>query len=272
MTPFVPKPEKEEINFSRESSLHEFFRLLFSAFVSIAAIVAVLSLAGEFILLHVGSPIEKYVFGSGVFLRQSHQPWPEGKIYLEKLIGAEAENFTTVIICDPSPNAMAIPGLLIGVTSGALAAIKTEQGLAMVLGHEYGHFVHKDHLRGLGLGLGLGFALSLVGLDEFGSWISDLSSTIITRRFSQSQEMAADTVATELLLKGYHSLAGASDFFEYIASRQREGVVDRMFSTHPVTQDRIAAIKAASLNHPESAKAAIPLSLKDPCVDRGNPW
>ena len=45
-------------------------------------------------------------------------------------------------------NAVALPGGNIVVFAGLLKEIKSENELAMILGHELGHFAHRDHLRG----------------------------------------------------------------------------------------------------------------------------
>ena len=51
------------------------------------------------------------------------------------------------------PNAMALPGGLIIVTAGLLDQVESENELALVLGHELGHFNNRDHLRALGRGV-----------------------------------------------------------------------------------------------------------------------
>ena len=57
---------------------------------------------------------------------------------------------------------MALPGGQIMVFSGLLKKVNLENELAMVLGHELGHYAHRDHLRGMGRGLGVTLGLAML--------------------------------------------------------------------------------------------------------------
>lgn len=243
MPPFKPKAEKEEINYSSQNSLMLLSKLVLGTIVVASLIVGVFGLAGEFLLVHLGSSVERFAFRFDAVDVFKGDNYPEGKKVLTKLIGNEAEQFKIIEIKEDAPNAIAIPGHIIAVTSGAIKSIHTEQGLAFLIGHEYGHFLHHDHIRGLGFGIGVAFSLNLIGLDEFGNWISNLSGTIISRRYSQAQEAAADDVAIALLQEKYGSLNGATEFFDSVIAESPDGTFDSIFSTHPLTQDRIKRIK-----------------------------
>jgi Zn-dependent protease with chaperone function len=266
MVPYVPSPEREEINYSKENSFTGFLRLLASAAALIALIISVFAYSGEFILLRVSPSVERFVFGRFSGLTYEHKPFPEGAALLKKLIGEEAEQYRVILLCEAEPNAIAFPGHTIGVTIGALKGIKSEQGLAFLLGHELGHFTHRDHLRGLGAGLGINFGLSLIGLDEFGAWISDLSSTVVARQFSQVQESAADEVAISLVHNLYGNLEGAAEFFEHALTKRKDSSLDAVFSSHPLTQSRINAIRArsAGLSEPQALQ---PFTFVDTCKE-----
>ncbi len=169
-------------------------------------------------------------------LRDLSANWPEAPYSFEIILVAEGE-----------PNAMAFPGGLILVTTGLLETVDTDNGLAFVLGHELGHFAHRDHLRQLSRGLAMGTVLALFG----GSGSSGapnllrLSGEIGNRRFSQSQESSADLFALELLEKRYGHVGGATEFFECIL--ETEGESSSFLSTHPAPKKRIDVIKSVVL-------------------------
>jgi Zn-dependent protease with chaperone function len=230
-------------------------------------LVAVFAYSGEFILLRLSPSVERFVFGRFSSLASGQRPFPEGVSLLKKLIGEEAENYRVILLCEEDPNAIAFPGHTIGVTSGALKGIMSEQGLAFLLGHELGHFTHRDHLRGLGAGLGISFGLSLIGLDEFGAWVSDLSSTVVARQFSQAQESAADEVAIALVQNHYGSLEGASEFFEYVLTKRQDSSLDALLSSHPLTSSRIDAIRVRAAKTRETPQAPLPFTYSEACED-----
>ena len=157
---------------------------------------------------------------------------------------------------EPTPNAYALPGGLLVVTSGLLDRIETENELAFVLGHELGHFAGRDHLRGLGRGLALSLAWTALGLggDQI-EHLSSLASALSTRHFDRTQESDADRFGLELIVAEYGHAAGTAAVFERVLRDQEDDSTargpDRMdqlsatLSTHPLGPNRIAALEAA---------------------------
>lgn len=246
MVPFNPKPEQEGINHSEQRSLWEYAKLLASGLTIILLIIGLFGISGEWILLRFGWLVERHVFSSSMLGDLGGKPFPKGKTILENLVGTEASQFQVHVICDDEPNAFAMPGLYIAVTSGALKQIHSETGLAFIIAHEYGHFQNQDHLRGLGFGLGVSAALSLIGMDQIGAWITNISGEVLSRQFSQAQEEAADSVAISLLLKKYGHLNGATELFDHLQEVAGDAPLDSIFSTHPLTASRIARIRATA--------------------------
>ena len=70
-----------------------------------------------------------------------------------------------VRVIEGEPNAFALPGGEIWVTTGLLEQTESENEIAFVLGHEIGHFRSRDHLRSLGRGLLFGLAAAGIGID-----------------------------------------------------------------------------------------------------------
>jgi Zn-dependent protease with chaperone function len=101
---------------------------------------------------------------------------------------------------------LALPGGGVVVTSGLLDILETEEELMFVLGHELGHFVHRDHLRGMGraivVQLLLGMMSLTTGVDA--SLGLEIAFGAMTSAHSREQEVHADAVGAEVLatLKG----------------------------------------------------------------------
>lgn len=176
-----------------------------------------------------------------------------------------AYNFRAYRSSSEQINAIALPGGNIVVFSGLLKEIKSENELTMILGHELGHFTHRDHLRGLGRGLGLSIAAALLfGQD---SAISNLvSRTLLTFQssYSQQQEEAADAYGLQLLNARYGHVGGAEDFFARAAEKTGSRFA-YLFASHPHPGKRIEHLqKLIDENH-------YPVGHLEPLTDTFNP-
>lgn len=148
---------------------------------------------------------------------------------------------------EETPNAAALPGGLVLVTTGLLDALDSENALAFVLAHELGHFKGRDHLRRLGRGLVLSLFLSgLTGSASAGE-LPGLLNEIAGHRYDREDELAADRFALGLVHAEYGHVAGAAGFFEAMLARG-EGLPEALsyLSTHPDTRARVHALRAAA--------------------------
>ncbi len=153
-----------------------------------------------------------------------------------------------------TPNAFAAPGGSLMVTQGLLDLVKSDMGLAMVLGHELGHHQNRDPLRGMGRSLMLGFVTSI--LMGGSSNLVQMAFNMADVSYSREQELKADEFGFKLLHATFHKTDGAFEFFEKI-STSGIGQVDKissMMSTHPYTPDRIERLKTlqVKLNKPKA--------------------
>lgn len=114
-----------------------------------------------------------------------------------------AYDFQLRVSCMEAPNALALPGGGIVVTAGLLKVMETEEELIFVLGHELGHFVHRDHLRGMGraaaLQIGMGMVSLTTGMNP--TQAVEIALEAFTTAHSREQEVAADAVGAEALAK-----------------------------------------------------------------------
>jgi predicted Zn-dependent protease len=147
---------------------------------------------------------------------------------------------------EESPNAMALPGGVIIVTTGLLDGVESENELAFVLGHELGHFRNRDHLRGMGRGLAFGMVMTGLGIGGDGAAeLAGLAGQIASRSFDRDQESEADRFGLELVAAEYGHVAASWEFFERLP--EPDGEVERelvhYLSTHPLGNDRIEALE-----------------------------
>ena len=137
-------------------------------------------------------------------------------------------------------NAFAVPGGRVVLFHGLLETVKSENELAFVLAHEIGHFANRDHLRAFGRGLVWMTVATLVGMGgDFAADVLHDSGLVASRRFSQSQELAADRFAAELVAKAYGHAGGVTDFFRNPALRDGGG----WLATHPTSRRRIRQLE-----------------------------
>jgi predicted Zn-dependent protease len=162
---------------------------------------------------------------------EAHLPNPQGREY------------QLLYIPDDTVNAIAIPGDRVIIYKGLLDKMESENELMMVMGHELGHFAHRDHLRQLGRGLL--FQLLLAGLvgdpGSLQAIVVSGATAIGSAQFSQGQEYRADEMGIELLQKTYGHVAGATDFFQRLS--QEPNLEIPFLGSHPISGDRVRRIQ-----------------------------
>ena len=152
------------------------------------------------------------------------------------------------LLDEDMPNAFALPGGTLLVTRGLLGQVGSENEIAFVIGHELGHFAHRDHLRTLGRAVLFEMLLSAVGLGggDATSRLGGLGSFLGARSFSREQERAADAFGLRLIAAEYGHVGGAADLFGRIGgpTSRSGGALASFASTHPISPARISAMNA----------------------------
>ena len=159
---------------------------------------------------------------------------------------------------NPDPNAFATLGGHVFIHQGLLDVVDSENALAMVLAHEIAHVRHRDPIASAGAGLVTSLTLGVLTGGQ-GTVASDTASALSQLHFSRRQERAADEAALQALRAQYGHLNGAERFFD--AMQREEGLgqhLPTVLKTHPGTEERLAAIRAAQAAQP-SASAPLPL-------------
>ena len=163
-----------------------------------------------------------------------------------KNVGLERQlDYQLCYISEELPNAFALPGGTICLTKGLLQSLKTEKGLAMVIGHEFGHHQKKHLLKRLTSTLIIQVMLSAtIGVNFDG--ISGSLLNLYFSAWSRQQEYEADDYGVQLVQRGYGDTSGILEFFEQAEAKQGTGHVSKMatwLQTHPHMSDRIKRIR-----------------------------
>lgn len=110
-------------------------------------------------------------------------------------------------------NAYTLPAGHIVVMRGLLEVMPNENMLAMVIGHEIGHVVHRDSIKRLGrLALSNMVLMSLFGAGD-GIMVNQ-STSLLENSYSREDESLADEMAVDLLDKTYGHAFGAAELFD----------------------------------------------------------
>ncbi len=243
---FVPKAPTEGINVSQEHPLKEASILTFGLAAIFALAAAVLFFFVDLVITLVPAETEARVLSS--WIPADLELLSDGKRLtdVEDLLGRLASHwpqapytFRAGILREDEPNALALPGGLILITTGLLEGVESENELAFVLGHELGHFRHRDHLRQLGRGVALGLLLSVVSGSDAGIGLGNAVTDLTARGFSRRQERRADRFGLEILAAEYGHVADSGRFFERLGENLDLGRAVAYFSTHPATAERL---------------------------------
>jgi Zn-dependent protease with chaperone function len=146
------------------------------------------------------------------------------------------------ILDDNEINAASAGGGQFYVTRGLLERANDQQ-LAGVLAHEIAHddLNHVAKAQTLGAGLNIGMVI----LDQIfpGSGaITPIAGALISRRYSQSEEYAADRHGADLLQKAGMPRQIMADTLTWLLQTSG-GSSGGFFATHPATADRIEALR-----------------------------
>jgi beta-barrel assembly-enhancing protease len=158
--------------------------------------------------------------------------------------------FTIKVLDTEEVNAFALPGGFFFVNTGLILKADSESELAGVMGHEIAHVAARHGTRNATRGeiaqIGMIAASIAIPFGWTGYAIRQGAGLAIPMgflSFSRANEREADHLGLQYLYKAGYDPTSFVDFFEKIESleKKKPGSIAKVFSTHPMTDDRIKA-------------------------------
>jgi beta-barrel assembly-enhancing protease len=177
-------------------------------------------------------------------------------------------DYQFAVVRDPRINAFAVPGGWVYVHGGLLAAVKSDDELAAVLGHEIGH-VHGRHIvrqqeqtAVLNYTALFGMLLSVIqpGVGSLATAASQAAALQYQREFEQEADYFG---ARHMQQAGYDPRA-MLDFFQQLADQQRLSptLAPAYLQTHPLSDERLNRLEAVLKTSPGKKRQRPPMSFE----------
>ncbi len=158
--------------------------------------------------------------------------------------------FTIKVLDSEEVNAFALPGGFFFVNSGLILKADNEAELAGVMAHEIAHVAARHGTRQATRGEIAQIAMIAASIVIPYGWTgyairqgAGLAIPMGFLTFSRAFESEADKLGLEYMYKTGYDPVAFVDFFEKIQSleKKKPGTMSKVFSTHPMTDDRIKA-------------------------------
>ncbi|MAD58355.1 MAG: peptidase M48 [Porticoccus sp.] len=185
--------------------------------------------------------------------------------YLEQLIfklasksRLEDRRIELIVVNNPTLNAFAVPGGVIGIHTGLFTFAKTEDEIASVIAHEIAHLSQRHFARRLNEQkknkvvsmAGLLTSLVLAATAGSDAAMAGLSATQTmgihsALGYSRQNEREADRLALQTMIASGMNPNAMSDMFESMLkiTRHASYKIPEWLRTHPQTQERVADAK-----------------------------
>lgn len=166
-----------------------------------------------------------------------------------------------VVFDSDQVNAFALPGGKVGVYTGLLKLVSSDDELAIVMGHEIAHVTSRhgaerasqSQLASMGAQLGA----TALGATQYSDTTKNLIMTAYTGaaqggilKFSRDHESEADTIGMQFAAKAGYNPQAAVTFWKKMAAQSGKSqstglsaLIEKWTSTHPPDAERIANLE-----------------------------
>ena len=149
-------------------------------------------------------------------------------------------------------NAFAVPGGYVYINRGLIERTDRLDEVAGVLAHEIAHVTERHSVEQMEKAqkaeVGVTLACILTGVcgGQVAGAAINIAGGAVFARFSRQAETEADLVGFDMLVRAGISPQGMATMFEKLLEerRSRPGGVEAWFATHPLEEDRLAAVQA----------------------------
>lgn len=187
---------------------------------------------------------------SSLKLRDEGPAFDAVKSIVAKLTTNSRFQYDVHVVEDKTLNAFAMPGGVIVVHTGLIAATTRAEELAGVLAHEVQHVELRHSLRGMIKEMGLRGLWAFVTGDLGATLAGQAALELTSLRFSRDDESEADQRGFDALVAAGIDPAGMPAFFSTMSQKAGDQV-PAFISTHPLSEDRERELRARLVTVPK---------------------
>ncbi len=166
--------------------------------------------------------------------------------------------FTIKVIDSQEVNAFALPGGFLYVNRGLLETADNEAEVAGVIAHEFAHVAARHGMEQASKGELFNYlSIPLIFLGGIGGYAIrqglGLAVPLSFLKFSRGAEKEADRLGAQYMWASGYDPNALITFFEKLQAKNKKkpGTLSKLFSTHPMTGDRITEVRELIAQFPE---------------------
>ena len=170
---------------------------------------------------------------------------------------------TLIIVNNPTMNAFAVPGGIIGFHLGIFAYAKTEDQMVSVLAHELAHLSQRHFARGIeanrkASAISLAGILATLVLSATAGGDAGLAAMTTSQalsldnrlRYSRSNEQEADRIGLNTMIRAGRDPGSVADMFMELLreTRNSSNRAPEFLLTHPISERRVTDARARTFS------------------------
>jgi beta-barrel assembly-enhancing protease len=169
--------------------------------------------------------------------------------------------FTIKVVDSQEVNAFALPGGFLYVNRGLLEAADNEAEVAGVIAHEISHVTARHGMEQASKGELFNYlSIPLIFFGGIGGYAIrqglGLAVPLTFLKFSRGAEKEADRLGAQYMWAAGYDPNALITFFEKLQAKNKKkpGTLSKLFSTHPMTGDRITEVRELVARFPDRSE------------------